>query len=853
MKKSLRIIACGLLSSLLLFQTAACKQGGDSGDNSNTEIRGSESVSESPSVEKEHEIWGTYSTAKVGQDPDSKSTYAVTAPEINVSMMKSETEGGQIIITAGKDINSFSLRSGELKTADGKAFPLSNVDIYQQKYIKVNKKTDFNGVYSIGEYVPDMLLPMSISESCGENTVKKGDNQGIYVEFDSTGVEDGLYTGNFVLDIDGEKTSIPVSVNVWNIEYTGRRTFKSCFVMYQSSLLRGEFDTSDEVVNNYIDFFLDYKINTCLHNKRRNNFAAYGESWLESVVRTKDNLNYNSVYIPYQFPPSFNAYRGGVPTSETEECLKYVTALAKICTPDDMYIDYAYFYPFELDEADIDEVNNRAANAERMLSDGGDVDQMLALAVDRLKEDDEFNELRKQYGDEFADHVLDSVLKIPTLFTNVNFMSEWVDNYTADFCPYLSVFGSGRVTEHYAAEAEKKNSEVWAYTCVGPTYPYPTFHIDDYNLGTRVSGWMEKCYGIDGYLYWASTNGHNNLEWYKYINQYEDASRYDGADGDGYLVYPGKYYGSSTPLPSLRLVAYRDSMDDYDMLCVYENLLEKYYEKYNLGKLDFSDYVEDLYSDLFNSAIYNTDDSILAEVRNKLAERIIALQNGDDIMFTETYENGKTVTKVYASVSSLNLDGKSVNGTKIGDNAYVFVSETSGGVLKVKSANSEVEFALRDSANIPAAADKVSASDGSVASGDGTTISATLKGKLFGSGLNDIKTMSFTPSVSIKTGGIKNANNVVMTIENLSDEAVDLYVKLISDGTVYELGSTYIEAGKSRRVRMNLDGDDLLFADGTLHIYMQNVAKNKNGDFDLQNDRILKITSLRAEYARGNA
>lgn len=853
MKKSLRIIACGLLSSLLLFQAAACKQGGDSGDNSNTESRGSESVSESPSVEKEHEIWGTYSTAKVGQDPDSKSTYAVTAPEINVSMMKSETEGGQIIITAGKDINSFSLRSGELKTADGKAFPLSNVDIYQQKYIKVNKKTDFNGVYSIGEYVPDMLLPMSISESYGENTVKKGDNQGIYVEFDSTGVEDGLYTGNFVLDIDGEKTSIPVSVNVWNIEYTGRRTFKSCFVMYQSSLLRGEFDTSDEVVNNYIDFFLDYKINTCLHNKRRNNFAAYGESWLESVVRTKDNLNYNSVYIPYQFPPSFNAYRGGVPTSETEECLKYVTALAKICTPDDMYIDYAYFYPFELDEADIDEVNNRAANAERMLSDGGDVDQMLALAVDRLKEDDEFNELRKQYGDEFADHVLDSVLKIPTLFTNVNFMSEWVDNYTADFCPYLSVFGSGRVTEHYAAEAEKKNSEVWAYTCVGPTYPYPTFHIDDYNLGTRVSGWMEKCYGIDGYLYWASTNGHNNLEWYKYINQYEDASRYDGADGDGYLVYPGKYYGSSTPLPSLRLVAYRDSMDDYDMLCVYENLLEKYYEKYNLGKLDFSDYVEDLYSDLFNSAIYNTDDSILAEVRNKLAERIIALQNGDDIMFTETYENGKTVTKVYASVSSLNLDGKSVNGTKIGDNAYVFVSETSGGVLKVKSANSEVEFALRDSANIPAAADKVSASDGSVASGDGTTISATLKGKLFGSGLNDIKTMSFTPSVSIKTGGIKNANNVVMTIENLSDEAVDLYVKLISDGTVYELGSTYIEAGKSRRVRMNLDGDDLLFADGTLHIYMQNVAKNKNGDFDLQNDRILKITSLRAEYARGNA
>ena len=839
------------MSLLLLFQSAACRRGGESGGNTNSGTIASEKTSETLSGDERHKIWGTYSTAKVGQDPNSKGNYAVTAPEINVSMMKRETEGGQIIVTAGKKVNAFSLKGGELKTADGKVFPLSNVDIYQQKYIKVNKKTDFNGVYSIGEYVPDMLLPMDISERYKENTVEKGNNQGFYVEFDSTGVEDGLYTGNFVLELDGEKIDIPVSVNVWDIEYTGRRTFKSCFVMYQSSLLRGEYDTSDEVVNGYIDFFLDYKINTCLHNKRRNDFDAYGESWLESVVRTKDNLNYNSVYIPYQFPPSYNAYRGGVPTKETEECLKYVLALAKICTPEDMYIDYAYFYPFELDEADIDEVNNRAANAERMLSEGGDVDQMLALAVERLKSDEEFAALREKYGDEFADRVLDSILKIPTLFTNVNFMGDWVDNYTADFCPYLSVFGSGRVTEHYASEAEKKNSEVWAYTCVGPVYPYPTFHIDDYNLGTRISGWMEKCYGIDGYLYWASTNGHNSLEWYKYVNQYEDSTRYVGADGDGYLVYPGKYYGSDTPLPSLRLVSYRDSMDDYDMLCVYENLLEKYYAKYNLGKLDFSDYVEDLYSELFNSAIYYTDDSFLAEARNKLAERIIALKNKDDIMFTQTYDNGKTVTKVFASVSSLSLNGKSVSGAKIADNAYVFESEVSGGVLAVKSANSEVEFTLRNSANISVAADKISASDGSVASSDGTTISATLKGKLFGSGINDIKTMSFTPCVSIKTSGIKGAKNVVMTIENLSDESADLYIKLVSGGVVYELGSTYIEAGKSRRLRMNLEDADSLFSDGTLQVYMLNVAKDKNGDFDLQSDKILKISSLHAEYARG--
>ena len=105
--------------------------------------------------------------------------------------------------------------------------------------------------------------------------------------------------------------------------------------------------------------------------------------------------------------------------------------------------------------------------------------------------------------------------------------------------------------------------------------------------------------------------------------------------------------------------------------------------------------------------------------------------------------------------------------------------------------------------------------------------------------------------MSIKTSGIKGAKNVVMTIENLSDESADLYIKLVSGGVVYELGSTYIEAGKSRRVRMNLEDADSLFSDGTLQVYMLNVAKDKNGDFDLQSDKILKISSLHAEYARG--
>lgn len=838
MKKLSKIVSCLVMVSAVMASAAACKEDQKTGQPGQPDVS----------------VWSTYSTSKVGQDSSLNDNFVASDAKLNVSMMKNEVEGSQLIITPEKDVRSFSLKTAQLENENGKQFPLENVDVYQQKYIRVNQKSDFNGVYSIGEYVPDMLLPMDIAEEYKENTIEGGKNQGIYVEFDSTGVEAGTYTGTFSLEIDEKTIDVPVTVNVWDIEYEGRRTFQSCFVLYQSTLLRSEYDNSDEMVNNYIDFFLDYKVNICLHNKRRNNFDAYGQEWLDSVVRNKDNMNYNSIYIPYQFAPTYVAYAGEEPTADTLECVKYVTELAKISTPDYCYIDFAYFYPFELDEADIEASGTRATNAERMLSEGGAVDQMLALAVEMLEEDEEFLALEEKYGKEFSEHVKSSVLNIPTLFTNVTFVGDWVDDYSATFVPYLSVFSNGNAAEHYAAEADKKGNGVWTYTCSGPSYPYPTFHLDDYNLGSRISGWMEKCYGIDGYLYWAVTDDFYHEEWYKYVDPYTDATRYKGADGDGYLVYPGKQYGSDTPFPSLRLVAYRDSMDDYDMLCVYEQLLENYYAEYDLGELNFNDYVDDLYFELFNGAIYYNDDSLVFKVREELAERIRALQNEDGIMYVRSFENGNEKLEVYAKVASLEINGQSFEGEKVAKSGYRFNIGTLGAAdgLTVVSENSSVSFPLAKTEMLTVSAEDLTASDGSEVSVDGNAITATLNGKRFGSGLDDLQTLYFTPSISVAVDKADGAENICATIENTSDEAVDLYIKLVVNNMVYELGSTYIEGNGTQTVRLRLTNGATLSQNGELQFYIQNTVKNKYGEYELQKGKSLKITSLRIEYEREN-
>ena len=805
-----------------------------------------------PSGEKpsagENEIWSTYATAKVGQSPDYNDNFSVSDAKLEASLMKNETEGAQLIITANKNVSDFYLEKAEL-TDGKKKFPVKNISVYQQKYIKVTQKGDYNDVYKAGDYVPDMLLPMDTAKEFKENKIFAGNNQGIYVEFNSDGVEAGNYTGTFTLKIDGEIRQIPVSVNVWDIEYTGKRSFQSVFVLYQSTLLRSEYDNSAEMVQNYVDFFLDYKVNLLTHNLKRNDFGKYGKEWLEEVVRNKDNLNYNSIYIPYQYPWNFSATSGNEMSEQAKECVKYIIGLAKICTPENCYMDYAYFYPFELDEADV--VAARKTRAESMLSNDGEVDQMLSYAVRTFKKDG-YSEIKDKYGEEFADHICEAIQNLPSLFTNVGFKNDWIKSMSATFCPYLSVFGDKYAADYYSAMAKEKGNKVWTYTCVGPTYPYPTFHLDDYNLGSRISGWMEKYYGIGGYLYWSVSDDFNHSEWYKYVDPYEDPNRWPGADGDGYLVYPGSRYNSKYPFASLRLVAYRDSMDDYDMLCVYEDLLTEYYKKYNLGTLCFNDYVEDLYFALFNNAIYYTDDSLVYAARKELAKRILALKNDDGIFLFEKYENDGVKTSVYAKVPSLNINGAAESGVKVGENAYAFNVDTNGATsLTVKSVKTEVKFALQKTTVVSLAESNVAVTEDSAFTTDGYTVNATLRAKEFNGSVESNKSMNFTPSVSFGIGSVNNAESVCASIVNTKNSGVSVFVKLETDGMIYDLGSMYLTAGETRTARYSLRDVASLANGGRLHFYIRNVVLNDDNEYELNTDATLGISEVRVEYARG--
>lgn len=600
--------------------------------------------------ETKQSVWSTYNTVKVIQQTDRNDTYEKLSAELSIEMMQNEYEGAQLIVTADKDM-TYSLKAGELKNENGDVLPEENIAIYHQKYMKIKSNWNGESMYSAGDSIPDMLLPMEIAEEYKENKIKAGNNQGITVEVHSEDVKAGTYTGNFILTLGEKEQEIPVSVKVWNIAYEGRRTFQSSFLIYRSQLLAGEYDNSDEMLNAYVDLLMDYKVNSYVI--RWDNSV---ENFLADSQRLFEDPNCNSLIIPYDFPLSYTAYEGEMVSAHAETVLSYIKALAKISTEEKPYIEYAYFYPSTYDEADV--IDERIEPSWRFLKEGGELDKTLQLAVQQLKEEGWF----KTQTPEFAKRVEEAILNIPAIFTNVNFTEDWVGQLHAVFCPYISVFDDTATLQQYQESAEDLgNGKLWGYTCYGPLDPYPTFHLDDSTRDMRVCGWMEKAYGINGYLYYEVNKYTVSPEQTEdnYVDVYGTAARYEDANGDGFLLYPGKYYGSSSPFASLRITSYRDSMDDYDMLCVYESLLEEYAEKNGMKDFKFNDYVADIYDTLFDGMAAKTDDALVYAARRELANRIIQLKEKGTLSVDPNAAEKVNLTQFAAGSTEVTIQSES--------------------------------------------------------------------------------------------------------------------------------------------------------------------------------------------------
>lgn len=762
------------------------------------------------SKDDEVDICSTYSTLKVMQEQKEFEKFDAS---IEVYAAKGETESGQIIITPKKDVKSVTVSLSDLKSENGAVYSKANVDVLWQKYIKVEQKTskNENEYYPIGMY-PDMLLPFDIAEQYGENIIVGGLNQGITFDFSvPEDLETGVYTGNFEVVVDGKETVIPVSLNVWDFCLEKANGF-TVFQIWQTTMMYGELNNTDKKYKKYFDTLLnDYK--TC--PQYLPNAGNGAQAFVDSVKEYWDNKNFTTINIP--------TFGDATDHSFVEpEFKNYIRALADECTPDTIYFDKAVVYLTTVDEPH----GEQAVNAVKRITTK--IKEICLDVYKELLEDNFFDDFGGTTGT-FAQELKESMESIQIVVT-----AQTIEGYGDAIdtcCPYISVYE----TEYDGEILREHGNGNWMYTCMEPVYPYPSHHIDDYLIGGRILRWIQKANDIEGYLYWGVSEYYNQGLG-TMIDSYEDSVRWsDGltrVNGDGFLIYPGFKYGSDVPFGSLRALTLRDGQEDYDTLCLLENILRELKTFYDDESICLDNVVSDLYDKILQNAVYNSDDKTFDLVRKEVADTILRAKN-QKIIVTDARKSANEFTySIYAPVGSeITIDASKVNGVVSGQGLRFDIDVNDGktvSTIEVKIGEEKIVFEKQLKGELLTAVDfsdvrtkDISVTKNSVISTEDGNLFATLKGYEKGKDPTLIeRSLTITmPSLPIAFCEIEN---LYLTVVNCSNE--DVIMTITTDNDI-QLEKIKLKANSSKDICIkkiyDISSEHMQYAGG-LNFYFNN-------------------------------
>jgi hypothetical protein len=617
-----------------------------------------------------YDIWGVYNSVKVWQDTPASEYEADRLPaRLDFEAAKNEYENAQLIITPEKDVKSYTAQITDLSGPGGAVIPASDITIYNQKYIYIYELNRPAARPFTTGWCPDALVPFENAAQKNENKIKAGENQGLYVTARTRKTTPaGLYTGNLSLVLDGNVRDIPVNFTVWDFTVPDEVHTQSAFNLFRPNLVSGELDTTLEIYEKYVDFFLDYRIST--------DFMPIEDGYdldelLTQAKKYAADPRCSAYCLPYKAMVRQVTLLDPIDPSVP---IKWITdidhdlfraqleILARESTPTLNLLKKAYMYPYEAtDEPQFSGAYDNVRYLSRKIREA-----TIEVADELLSEDPNFFSSRNM---EVTD-----LTKLQYLITVDS--RDVINDYVPTFTPIFSNFYSAQSRQFFKDKQNNRYSSgtTWWYGCIDPYAPQPTYHLDDYLISSRILSWMQYDYGIQGNLYWGTATynlaGNSGVP----LNAYADPERTNmagraGTNGDGYLVYPGLDYGIYGPVPSLRLQSIRDGLEDYEYIWLYDQALSELNEQYGLN-YKANDILQSLYTQLYNGTTPSVNSKTLADARRALASMIAeATKDARAIVNTVGIdpENTKASVEVYYDSSfTLKVGGVALAKTAVG-------------------------------------------------------------------------------------------------------------------------------------------------------------------------------------------
>jgi Glycoside hydrolase 123, catalytic domain len=171
---------------------------------------------------------------------------------------------------------------------------------------------------------------------------------------------------------------------------------------------------------------------------------------------------------------------------------------------------------------------------------------------------------------------------------------------------------------------DKYGTKSWIYVGGGASYPYPSFErLDQPRINSRAFFWVCARYDIKGWLYWAINmwrfNAKVTKKWPEIWDEWDPSYSFT-TNGMGALMYPGP---NNTAMPSARLEAMRDGIEDYNYFKIAEEMLKARKFDNAEQQKEIADFVEKskhILSPGFTGFLEKTDE--FNKLRDKLASYI---------------------------------------------------------------------------------------------------------------------------------------------------------------------------------------------------------------------------------------
>ena len=212
-------------------------------------------------------------------------------------------------------------------------------------------------------------------------------------------------------------------------------------------------------------------------------------------------------------------------------------------------------------------------------------------------------------------------------------------------------------------------AENWCYTCVNPKPPYPSYHLEDELLSARLLSWMMYEYNITGNLLWDSALYNIPGTTQPIQDYYQNPNRFPTANGDGFVVYPGREYGVFGPVASMRLEAIRDGSEEYELFYAVEEIYKA--RAAAKGLVYDGSTLENVMSlmtkEMYNGTIcryYDGYKENFARERDILNTLVLSAANTGLVIERLEFDKGSVKVALSApSATTISINGKAVAGT----------------------------------------------------------------------------------------------------------------------------------------------------------------------------------------------